>query len=143
MLRALMNKFRLYCERNESAYAASKLGTSAEKRWQEFAIPPLPAEIAAELENSVEGDLHVIEVQNDDITPMDYVLQVIQDFSKKDRDQAIQLMLKIHSTGSGQLIAGSKNSLDRVSEHIERDASSRKFPLKCVVRNVHLFGSRL
>ncbi len=143
MLHAFMSKFRLYCERNEGAYAAAKLGMSPEKRPQQFAILPLPAEIASELENSLEGELHVIEVQNDDITPMDYVMQVIQDFSKKDRDQAIQLMLKIHSTGSGQLLAGSKNSLDKVAKHIERDASSRKFPFKCVVRSAQSFDPTL
>lgn len=134
MLRSLIDRFKQYCERNEKAFAASKLGMSPEETWRQYSILPLPPETATELEKELEGELHVIELRNDDITPMDYVMQVIQDFSKKDRDQAIQLMLKIHSTGNGQLIAGSMATLHKVAEHIERDASNRKFPLECIVR---------
>ena len=36
---------------------------------------------------------------NDDFTPMEFVVVVLQEFFSKDREQATQLMLKIHLDG--------------------------------------------
>lgn len=38
---------------------------------------------------------------NDDFTPMEFVVYVIQDFFGKDRETATQIMLKIHLEGKG------------------------------------------
>ncbi|MES3019998.1 MAG: ATP-dependent Clp protease adaptor ClpS [Pseudomonadota bacterium] len=134
MFRSLIEKFRRYCERNEIAHAAVRNGVS-EGSSRKYSILPLPAQIAEELDAALDGKLYVIELQNDDITPMDYVVQVVQMFSGKDRYQAVQLMLKIHEEGTGQLIAGSKDTLDKIARHIEEDARDRKFPFKCKVRS--------
>ena len=36
---------------------------------------------------------------NDDFTPMDFVVQVLQQFFHHDREKAVQIMLQIHSQG--------------------------------------------
>ena len=38
---------------------------------------------------------------NDDFTPMEFVVHVIQEFFGKDRETATQIMLKIHLEGKG------------------------------------------
>jgi len=38
---------------------------------------------------------------NDDYTPMEFVVEVIQLFFSKTREQATQIMLKVHTEGSG------------------------------------------
>ena len=38
---------------------------------------------------------------NDDFTPMDFVVQVLQQFFHHDREKAVQIMLQIHSQGRG------------------------------------------
>ena len=38
---------------------------------------------------------------NDDFTPMEFVIDVLQHFFGKDRDSATQIMLKIHLDGKG------------------------------------------
>ena len=38
---------------------------------------------------------------NDDYTPMEFVVVVIQEFFNKDRETATQIMLKIHLDGRG------------------------------------------
>ena len=38
---------------------------------------------------------------NDDYTPMEFVVVVIQEFFNKDRETATQIMLKIHLDGKG------------------------------------------
>lgn len=38
---------------------------------------------------------------NDDFTPMDFVVQVLQQFFRHDRENAVQIMLQIHTKGRG------------------------------------------
>src|SRR3546814_12086257 len=40
-------------------------------------------------------------VINDDYTPMEFVVQVLQDFFRHSREKAVQIMLEIHTAGSG------------------------------------------
>ena len=38
---------------------------------------------------------------NDDYTPMEFVVEVIERFFNKSREQATQIMLKVHTEGAG------------------------------------------
>ncbi|MGH8457295.1 MAG: ATP-dependent Clp protease adapter ClpS [Stenotrophobium sp.] len=38
---------------------------------------------------------------NDDYTPMDFVVQVLQQFFRHQREKAVQIMLEIHTHGRG------------------------------------------
>ena len=38
---------------------------------------------------------------NDDFTPMDFVVQVLEQFFQKDRDEAMRIMLAVHQNGVG------------------------------------------
>lgn len=38
---------------------------------------------------------------NDDYTPMDFVVQVLQQFFNHNREKAVQIMLQIHTQGRG------------------------------------------
>ena len=45
--------------------------------------------------------MHQVLMLNDDFTPMEFVVLVIQEFFGKDREAATQIMLKIHLDGKG------------------------------------------
>lgn len=45
--------------------------------------------------------LHQVLMLNDDFTPMEFVIDVLQHFFGKDRETATQIMLKIHLDGRG------------------------------------------
>ena len=45
--------------------------------------------------------MYQVVVLNDDYTPMEFVVQVIQEYFNKDRATATQIMLKIHLDGKG------------------------------------------
>jgi ATP-dependent Clp protease adaptor protein ClpS len=45
--------------------------------------------------------MHQVVLLNDDYTPMEFVVVVIQEFFSKDRETATQIMLKIHLEGKG------------------------------------------
>ena len=45
--------------------------------------------------------MYQVVMLNDDYTPMEFVVVVIQEFFNKDRETATQIMLKIHLDGKG------------------------------------------
>jgi ATP-dependent Clp protease adaptor protein ClpS len=45
--------------------------------------------------------MYQVVMLNDDYTPMEFVIVVLQEFFSKDREQATQIMLKIHLDGKG------------------------------------------
>jgi len=69
-------------------------------------------------------------MHNDNITEMDFVVEVLMDVFQKPRDAAVATMLDIHNKGTG--IAGVYTYDIAVSKKIQTDrmASSRGFPLR-------------
>lgn len=45
--------------------------------------------------------MHKVVMLNDDYTPMEFVVQVLQDFFRHPREKAVQIMLQIHTQGRG------------------------------------------
>lgn len=45
--------------------------------------------------------LYKVVMINDDFTPMEFVVQVLQMFFRHAREKAVQIMLQIHQTGRG------------------------------------------
>jgi len=45
--------------------------------------------------------MHQVVMLNDDFTPMEFVVEVLQTLFQKNREAAIQIMLKIHLEGRG------------------------------------------
>lgn len=70
---------------------------------------------------------------NDDYTPMEFVVEVLERFFGMDRERATVVMLKVHHEGSG--IAGhyprdvAETKVHLVTEH----ARSNQHPLQCVM----------
>ena len=73
---------------------------------------------------------------NDDYTPMEFVVRVLQEYFSKDKEAATQIMLKIHLDGKGvcgvytQDVAATK--VDQVREAAHRDGH----PLQCLCEPV-------
>lgn len=49
-------------------------------------------------------NLYKVVLNNDDYTPMEFVIHVLQKFFRKNETEAVQIMLLVHKTGKG--IAG-------------------------------------
>ncbi|HXG28403.1 MAG TPA: ATP-dependent Clp protease adapter ClpS, partial [Nevskiales bacterium] len=48
--------------------------------------------------------LYKVVMLNDDYTPMEFVVQVLQTYFRMDRDKAVQIMLQVHT--QGRAVAG-------------------------------------
>lgn len=73
---------------------------------------------------------------NDDYTPMEFVVEVLERFFNKNREQATQIMLKVHNEGVG--LCGiyphdiAKTKVHQVLTH----ARKHQHPLQCVLESI-------
>ena len=69
---------------------------------------------------------------NDDFTPMEFVVMVIQEFFNKDRETATQIMLKIHLDGKGVCGVFSKDVAATKVDQVSEAARKHGHPLQCL-----------
>jgi len=69
---------------------------------------------------------------NDDYTPMEFVVVVIQEYFNKDREAATQIMLKIHLDGKGVCGVYSRDVAATKVEQVLEAARQAGHPLQCV-----------
>jgi ATP-dependent Clp protease adaptor protein ClpS len=69
---------------------------------------------------------------NDDYTPMEFVVVVIQEFFGKDRETATQIMLKIHLDGKGICGVYPKDIAATKVQQVQEAARQAGHPLQCV-----------
>ena len=72
---------------------------------------------------------------NDDYTPMEFVVVVIQEFFHKDRETATQIMLKIHHDGRGVCGVYSKDVAGTKVELVLAAARRGGHPLQCIMES--------
>jgi ATP-dependent Clp protease adaptor protein ClpS len=73
---------------------------------------------------------------NDDYTPMEFVVVVIQEFFNKDRETATQIMLKIHLDGKGICGVYSRDVAATKVEQVQEAARQAGHPLQCLCEPV-------
>jgi ATP-dependent Clp protease adaptor protein ClpS len=76
--------------------------------------------------------MHQVVLLNDDYTPMEFVVVVIQEFFNKDRETATQIMLKIHLDGKGVCGVFSKDVAATKVDQVTEAARKNGHPLQCV-----------
>lgn len=69
---------------------------------------------------------------NDDFTPMEFVIVVLQDFFGKDREEATRIMLKIHLDGRGVCGVYSRDIAATKVELVMQAAQQAGHPLQAV-----------
>ncbi|TCV82326.1 ATP-dependent Clp protease adapter ClpS [Sulfurirhabdus autotrophica] len=70
---------------------------------------------------------------NDDYTPMDFVVLVLQTFFSLAREQATQIMLKVHRDGAGVCGVFPKDIAASKVEQVLGFARQNQHPLQCVM----------
>lgn len=77
-------------------------------------------------------NLYRVLILNDDYTPMEFVVVVIQEFFNKDRETATQIMLKIHLDGKAICGIYSRDVAATKVEQVQEAARQAGHPLQCV-----------
>ena len=76
--------------------------------------------------------MYQVVMLNDDYTPMEFVVQVIQEFFSKDLETATQIMLKIHLDGRGVCGVYSRDVAATKVDQVMEAANKAGHPLQCV-----------
>lgn len=70
---------------------------------------------------------------NDDYTPMEFVVMVLQEYFQRDREAATQIMLKIHHEGRGVCGVYSRDVAATKVELVLSAARRAGHPLQCIM----------
>jgi len=76
--------------------------------------------------------MYQVVMLNDDYTPMEFVVVVIQEFFNKDRETATQIMLKIHLDGKGICGVYSRDVAATKVQQVQEAARQAGHPLQCL-----------
>jgi ATP-dependent Clp protease adaptor protein ClpS len=68
---------------------------------------------------------------NDDYTPMEFVVEVLQVFFKLDREQATRVMLHVHQRGKGVCGVFTREIAETKVAQVTQFAKESKHPLLC------------
>jgi ATP-dependent Clp protease adaptor protein ClpS len=77
--------------------------------------------------------LYKVLLLNDDYTPMEFVIVVLQQFFRMDREQATRIMLKVHHEGRGICGVFPKDIAATKVEQVLAFARQQNHPLQCVM----------
>src|SRR4029079_485609 len=70
---------------------------------------------------------------NDDFTPMDFVITVLETFFSMNREQATKIMLKVHMDGAGVCGVYTNDVAAAKVEQVVTFARKHEHPLRCVM----------
>jgi ATP-dependent Clp protease adaptor protein ClpS len=92
-------------------------GTVAEKQASRVKPPPM----------------YQVVLLNDDFTPMEFVVGVLQKFFGKGREQATQIMLRVHHEGRGVCGVYPRDLAASKVEQVSNYSRQHQHPLQCVM----------
>lgn len=76
--------------------------------------------------------MYQVVMLNDDFTPMEFVVDVLQEIFGKDRETATQIMLRIHLDGKGVCGVYSRDVAATKVDQVMDAARQAGHPLQCV-----------
>ncbi len=89
--------------------------------------------VAPERTQSRQPPLYKVLLLNDDYTPMDFVVHVLQRFFGMDRERATVVMLKVHNEGVGLAGVYPKDIAETKVSQVINYARQHQHPLQCVL----------
>ena len=70
---------------------------------------------------------------NDDYTPMEFVVEVLQNFFRLDRSRATQVMLEVHTRGKGVCGVFTRDIAETRVQQVIEYARAHQHPLMCTM----------
>ncbi len=77
--------------------------------------------------------LYRVVLLNDDYTPMEFVVEVLERFFAMDRSKATQVMLHVHTRGKGVCGVFSRDVAETKVEQVNTYSRQHHHPLLCVM----------
>ncbi|MFP3603003.1 ATP-dependent Clp protease adapter ClpS [Paraburkholderia sp. SIMBA_053] len=77
--------------------------------------------------------MYKVVLLNDDFTPMEFVVMIVQEYFNKDRETATQVMLKVHREGRGVCGVYTRDIASTKVEQVVTHSRQAGHPLQCVM----------
>lgn len=77
--------------------------------------------------------LYKVILMNDDYTPMEFVVKVLERFFHKNREQATQIMLQVHQKGMGICGVYTREVAETKVRQVMLYAAENQHPLQCTM----------
>jgi ATP-dependent Clp protease adaptor protein ClpS len=77
--------------------------------------------------------LYKVILLNDDYTPMEFVVEVLETFFRMNREQATQVMLTVHTRGKGVCGIYTRDIAETKMNQVNQYAREHQHPLLCEV----------
>ena len=81
-------------------------------------------------------DMFKVLLLNDDFTPMEFVVVVLERFFSKSREQATRIMLKVHREGQAVCGIYPKDIAETKMEQVVAFSRQNEHPLRCVMEEM-------
>jgi ATP-dependent Clp protease adaptor protein ClpS len=78
-------------------------------------------------------DLYKVILLNDDYTPMEFVVAVLEKFFRKNRMEATRIMLHVHHTGIGVCGVYARDIAETKVQQVMQCAQDNQHPLQCTM----------
>jgi len=83
-----------------------------------------------------EPSLYRVILLNDDFTPMEFVVHILEGFFSMSREKATQVMLAVHTEGKGVCGVYTKDIAETKSAQVNQYARDHEHPLVCDIEQV-------
>ncbi len=80
--------------------------------------------------------LYKVILLNDDYTPMDFVIHVLQKFFAMDHEKATQIMLHVHTRGMGVCGIFNRDIAETKVAMVNQFSREHQHPLKCTMEKI-------
>ncbi|WP_111858028.1 ATP-dependent Clp protease adapter ClpS [Acinetobacter sp. CFCC 10889] len=77
--------------------------------------------------------MYAVVLMNDDYTPMDFVIEILQQYFALNLDQATQVMLTVHYEGKGEAGVYPRDIAETKANQVNNYARSQGHPLLCQI----------
>ena len=99
----------------------------------DYGITRFPSALEFKIQNGAQDADHVLYLLDNDLTPMDYVVELLCIKFHMRRGQAAVLMVEIHENGSAEVMRNSLAVLEEVAEHLRQEAIRLDYMLECEI----------
>lgn len=82
---------------------------------------------------SKKPSMYKVLMLNDDYTPMEFVVEVLQKFFRLDRPKAVQIMLHVHTRGKGVCGVFTYEIAETKAAQVTDYAREHQHPLMCTI----------
>ncbi|MBB3168308.1 ATP-dependent Clp protease adapter ClpS [Simiduia aestuariiviva] len=77
--------------------------------------------------------MYKVVLMNDDYTPMDFVVEVLEGFFSMNREKAVKVMLQVHTQGKGVCGVFTRDIAETKAAQVNQFARENQHPLLCEI----------